>query len=289
MWNRLASRWRGIVEAWRDYPLQQGAVWEGRYRVERLLGMGSYGQAYVCLDLRSNEYVLLKRNKPSKGRVGIELLRRESDIMEKLRHPQIPRRMAYSKRRRDEALIMEYVEGYNLEFAIYEQKTTFTAEEALRMLLQLMEPLRYLHEQGYVHRDVRIPNVLLKDGTLHLVDFGLACRIGEQLPSELRDALGEGSGMARDSAAAVKRRMRSAYPSSDWFGLGHLFLFVMYSGYEHPEGAEEKSWMEELRLQPDIENFVGKLLQDESAWAATGQCEQELAALLETLKFPGQR
>src|SRR5688572_15703400 len=109
MMNRLTSKWRGIVEAWRDYPLQPGAVWEGRYRVERLLGMGSYGQAYVCLDLQSNEFVLLKRNKPSKGRVGIELLRRESAIMERLEHPQIPRRFAYSKRRRDEALIMEYV------------------------------------------------------------------------------------------------------------------------------------------------------------------------------------
>jgi serine/threonine-protein kinase len=200
--------------------------------------------------------------------------------MEKLSHPQIPRRISYSKRRKDEALIMEYVEGYNLEYAIYEQKTTFTAEEALNMLLQLMRPLRYLHEQGFVHRDVRIPNVLLRDGTLHLVDFGLACRIGEQLPPELRDALGEGSGLAGDSAAAVKRRMRGAFPSSDWFGIGHLFLFVMYSGYEHPEGAEERSWMEELQLQPDIEHFVGKLLQDDSAWATTEQCERELAALL---------
>ncbi|MEK3883448.1 protein kinase [Paenibacillus sp. PL2-23] len=284
MMNRIITRWRGMMEAWRDYPLQQGAVWNGRYRVDRLLGMGSYGQAYVCRDLESGAVVLLKRNKPSKGQVGIELLRRENAIMEQLSHPQIPVRIAYSKRRRDEAIIMEYVEGFNLEHAIYEQKMTFDAREALSMLQQLLGPLRYLHAQGFVHRDVRIPNVLLQDGVLHLVDFGLACRVGEELPPALRDALGEGEAMAAQSAAAVKHRMRGPYPSSDWFGLGHLFLFVMYSGYEHPEGAEEGTWMEELRLEPEIEQFVAKLLQDEPAWQSTEQCEEELISLLHKLR-----
>jgi serine/threonine protein kinase, bacterial len=283
MVKRLAHRWRGIVEAWRDYPLESGRLWDGRYRIERLLGMGSYGQAYVCIDLETNEPVLLKRNKPSKGQTGIELLRRESEIMSMLNHPQIPKRLAYSRRRRDEALIMQYVDGHNLEYMIYEQNETYSEIEALRMLQMLLKPIRYLHERGYVHRDVRIPNVLLKGGILHLIDFGLACRKGERLPEHLLEALGEGSGLAEDSAAAVKRRMRNPAPASDWFGLGHLFLFVMYAGYEPSEGAEEKSWEEELKLQPEVKHFVRKLLNDENAWATTEQCELELAELLNRL------
>ncbi|RIX60241.1 protein kinase family protein [Paenibacillus nanensis] len=283
MVNRLAQKWRGIVEAWRDYPLQPGKLWNGRYRIERLLGMGSYGQAYLCIDLETNEQVLLKRNKPSKGQTGIELLRRESEIMSALDHPQIPKRLAYSRRRRDEALIMQYVNGHNLEYMIYEQNETYSEAEALKMLQLLLKPIRYLHEQGYVHRDVRIPNVLLQGGLLHLVDFGLACRIGERLPEHLLEALGEGSGLAKDSAAAVKRRMRTPAPASDWFGLGHLFLFVMYAGYEPAAGAEEKSWEAELELQPEVKHFVGKLLNDEYAWVTTEQCERELAALLDRL------
>lgn len=283
MMEKLSHRLRGIVEAWRDYPLQPGKLWNRRYRIERLLGMGSYGQAYICVDLETNEPVLLKRNKPSKEQIGIDLLRREREIMGTLNHPQIPKLLAYSKRRRDEALIMQYVDGHNLEYMIYEQNESFTEIEALKMVQMLLKPIRYLHEQGYVHRDIRIPNVLMRDGCLHLIDFGLACRINERLPDHLLEALGEGSGLAKDSAAAVKRRMRNPVPASDWFGLGHLFLFVMYAGYDHPVGAEEKSWEDELELQPEIKHFVRKLLNDESAWETTAQCEQELAELLDRL------
>ncbi|MFD0589557.1 serine/threonine protein kinase [Paenibacillus sp. GCM10027627] len=270
-----------MINNWRDYPLQPGTVWQGRYRIEKMLGMGSYGQAYLCLDQASNELVLLKRNKPSKGKTGIALLRRESELMGTLDHPQIPKWLHYGKRNRDEALIMEYIEGYNLEQVIYEQNETYTAEQALKLLEALLEPLRYLHERGYVHRDVRIPNVLIRNGAVYLIDLGLACGIGEELPNDLRLALGEDSGAMY--GAAIKRRMRSANIASDWFGLGHLFLFAMYAGYTPPDDAEERSWEEELILEPEVKAFARKLLNDENAWETTEQCEQELKSLLAQL------
>ncbi|REK74371.1 serine/threonine protein kinase [Paenibacillus paeoniae] len=285
MWGKVAVRFKEIIDAWRDYPLQSGYIWQGSYRVERLLGMGSYGQAYVCTNLSTGGIVLLKRNKPSKGSTGIELLRRESDLMRSLEHPQIPSWLDYSVRRRDEALIMPYIEGYNLEHMIYEQQLAYTAVEALSILQSLLRPLAYLHEQGYVHRDVRIPNVMQQPEKLFLIDLGLACRIGEQLPPKLQAALGEADGTNTEgSAFAIKRRMRTPLPSSDWFGLGHLFLFLMYAGYKHPEGQQEQSWEEELHLQPVVRDFVSKLLNDESAWETTEQCRQELDELLAALK-----
>ncbi|RJE84292.1 protein kinase family protein [Paenibacillus sp. 1011MAR3C5] len=286
MLGKIAGKLKEIIDAWRDYPLQPGVIWEGRYRIDRLLGMGSYGQAYACTDLSTGSVALLKRNKPSKGSTGIELLRRESDLMSSLEHPQIPKWLNYSVRRRDEALIMQYIEGHNLEFGIYEQGVAYSAYEALAILKALLAPLTYLHAQGYVHRDVRIPNVMQQDGKLFLIDLGLACRIGERLPSKLQEALGEAEGsIASDSASAIKRRMRSPLPSSDWFGLGHLFLFLMYAGYEHPEGQPEKTWEEELSLQSEVQWFISKLLHDESAWETTEQCQQELDELLTRLEL----
>ncbi|MFF2889809.1 serine/threonine protein kinase [Paenibacillus sp. NPDC057967] len=286
MLGKMAEKLKEIIDAWRDYPLQPGEIWEDRYRIDRLLGMGSYGQAYACTDLSTSSVVLLKRNKPSKGSTGIELLRRESDLMRSLEHPQIPGWLNYGVRRRDEALIMQYIEGHNLEFGIYEHGMTYKATEGLAVLKALMGPLSYLHAQGYVHRDVRIPNVMQQDGKLFLIDLGLACRIGERLPSKLQKALGEADGSdASGSASAIKRRMRNPLPSSDWFGLGHLFLFLMYAGYEHPEGQPERSWEEELSLQSDVQLFISKLLHDESAWETTEQCQQELNELLTRLEL----
>jgi serine/threonine-protein kinase len=281
--TNIRARWAQIITDFRDYPLQPGKTWQGRYAVERFLGMGSYGQAYVCHDKVSGKRVLMKCNKPSKGNTGLLLLRREYRIMQAVSHPQIPRALDYSKRGKQEALIMEYIEGYNLEYAIYERNLTFSATNGLQLLKQLIQPLKQLHDAGYVHRDVRIPNVILAGGLPHLIDLGLSCAVGEELPQELRDALGEGSDLA-GSAAAIKRRMRHPHPSSDWFGLGHLFLFVMYAGYEAVEGQVERSWEEELALPALVRDFLRKLLNDESAWPSTEACERELDELIATLE-----
>lgn len=280
MRKSLKARWAEFVTEFKDYPLQPGKTWGKRYVVERFLGMGSYGQAYACRDLASGNVVLLKRNKPSKGKIGIELLRREYRIMQAAEHPQMPRPFDYRKSGRQEVLIMEYIEGYNLEYAIYERNQTYSVMEGLTILKQLMQPLKQLHAAGYVHRDVRIPNVLIAEGQPHLIDLGLACALGEELPEELRKALGEGSGLLAGSAGAIKHRMRTPHPSSDWFGLGHLFLFVMYAGYEAGENQEERSWEEELALPEEVLPFLRKLLNDGTAWTSTEACECELDELM---------
>lgn len=283
MRKSLKARLAEFVTEFKDYPLQPGKTLGKRYVVERFLGMGSYGQAYACRDLASGSAVLLKRNKPSKGNTGIQLLRREYRIMQAAEHPQMPKPFDYYIDGKQEALIMEYIEGYNLEYAIYERNQTFSVREGLSLLKQLMQPLKQLHAAGYVHRDVRIPNVILSEGLPHLIDLGLSCAVGEELPEELRKALGEGSGLLAGSAGAIKHRMRTPHPSSDWFGLGHLYLFIMYAGYEAEVNQEERSWEEELALPEAVMLFLRKLLNDDSAWPSTEACERELDELIDAL------
>lgn len=292
-WRRMASKLKEIKANWQDYPLAKGQVWAERYIIESFLGMGSYGQAYTAVDKRNGQLVLLKRNKPSKGTAGISLLRREDAIMQAVEHPQIPRRIDYVRHGSGEALIMAYIPAPNLELGIHELGLSFTAAEALALLKEVLQPLKRLHEAGYVHRDVRIPNVLLHEGLPYLIDFGLACKIGERLPEGLRQALGEDewatswSGMREDSGNRIKRRMREPQLSSDWFGLGHLFLFLMYAGYTPEEGREERSWEEELELPAEVVAFVRKLLGGGADWTSMEQCERELDLLLARLRGAG--
>lgn len=182
---------------------------------------------------------------------------------------------------------MEMVNGHNLEFALHEQGRRFTWLQGLELLEELLSPIIYLHAKGLVHRDVRIPNVLLEDGVPKLVDFGLASGIGEKLPEQLRLSLGEIDEVLPEGMSAIKQRMRKPEPSSDWFGLGHLFLFMMYAGYEHPEGQAESSWEEELKLPEPVRAFVSKLLNDDMAWTTTEQCRQELRNLIALLAENG--
>ena len=74
--------------------------------------------------------------------------------------------------------------GDTLEDLIFEQDMKYGEDECIEITLQLLKLVRYIHDQGYVHLDLRIPNVLFKDGRIQLIDFGLARRIGEPLRSQ---------------------------------------------------------------------------------------------------------
>ncbi|MGO4537305.1 serine/threonine protein kinase [Paenibacillus sp. 2TAB19] len=290
MLHSIAHKWREMLNHWRDYPLREGKKWKGRYLIERFLGMGSYGQAYACLDLQSGQSVLLKRSKPSKGELGRRLLERESFILQELLHPQIPRWYGFERMAGEDGLIMELIYGSCLEDELQEHGRTYSALEALCVLQNLLQPLKELHRMGFVHRDVRVPNVLYKQGVMYLIDYGLACRIGEELPQELREQLKEvttGDKAASGSWAAVKRRMREPNPTSDLYGLGHLFLFLMYAGFEATDDLEERGWEEELALPAQVISFIRKLLTSgEDGYLSAEQCEQELVQLIAALRGP---
>lgn len=278
------ATWRQWRRNWMDYPLRHGLKWAGTYRIEQFVGMGSYGQAYRCTDTATGSAVLLKRAKPSKGEVARRMLERESETMRRLVHPQIPKWLGEAGHRNETALVMEFAEGDTVEQLIMERGKTYAQPEALRVVRELLRPIKSLHEAGYVHRDVRIPNVLVCGDLVRLIDFGLACRIGEQTrderPEETKD--GQPAGFA-DSWGPVKQRMRVPCPTSDLYGLGHLFLFMMYASYEPGENREERSWEEELALEPDVRAFVRGLLEHE--WPSAAECERELDRILEGWNF----
>lgn len=281
--HRLRAWVSETVEAWRDYPLREGVSIGGRYRIDRFIGMGSYGVAYSAVDTVSGRRVLVKTNKPSKGRLGVRLLRREREVMQRLGHPQIPALLDYVRLGRREALVAELIEGMNLEDCIHEEGAAYSESDTLKLVRRLAEPLHCLHSAGYVHRDVRIPNVIVEGDRVVLVDFGLACRIGERLPDSLRAELGEtdvphaaGTRGPQSSSSwdAVKRRMRVPEPASDLYGIGHLMLFLLYAGYEAPD-ERERSWQEELSLSPGLRDLIERLLAGELRDAAVLAAEAD--------------
>jgi serine/threonine protein kinase, bacterial len=274
---RLRQAFRRMLDTWKDYPLREGTVIQDRYKLVRFIGMGSYGLAYEGIELGTARRVLLKMNKPSKGRLGVQLLQRESSVMQVLHHPQIPKWIEYIELGNKEVLVTELKEGRNLEDTVMEDGHTIGERDALMIARSLVNPLGHLHEAGYVHRDVRIPNVILHEGTVSLIDYGLACGIGERLPEELRRGLGELTpeeqrlGRVRPSTASalsdspdvwhsVKRRMREPSVISDLYGIGHLLLFLLYSGFEAPDDRV-RSWQEELPLADGTRELIARLLE----------------------------
>ncbi|MGG1518037.1 protein kinase [Paenibacillus oryzisoli] len=217
-----------VVEAWRDYPLPKGKVLQGRYRIDRFLGIGSYGLTYLCRDMESGTDIVLKQAKPSKKRLGRDLLRREQALLQQLTHPAIPRAYELFQSAGREFLLLEYRRGRTVEDLIFERGQRFGEKEALQLVRRLLDIVGDVHAQGIVHLDIRIPNVLLDGERMSLIDFGLAARLGEpaRLPADADEEF---------------IRKRTVAVTSDLYAIGHFLLFMLYSAFETPQEGERNA------------------------------------------------
>jgi len=70
--------------------------------------------------------------------------------------------------------VLEQKPGFTVETMLFKQKYIFKKSEIFNIGSQLIAIIKYLHEKEIVHRDLRIPNVLINNNKVSLVDFGLA-------------------------------------------------------------------------------------------------------------------
>ncbi|WP_244964879.1 serine/threonine protein kinase [Paenibacillus barcinonensis] len=269
----LRRGWQRWIGLWTDRPGRQGTIVGNRYVIQELLGMGSYGLTYRCTDIQTGGEVALKEAKPSKGKLAVRLLHREADVLRHLQHPAIPELLHTFTVRRRYYMVTEVVRGQTLEQLIFEQEQQYTERECVELALQLLAPVAHVHSRGYIHGDVRIPNVILREGQVHLIDFGLARRLGEPLLPELKRRIKD----------VLEPEDEQATPDQDLQDIGHFLLFLLYSSYEPQKGHEPASWQEELQLTPALLELLERLLGLRPPYeggAEELQCELERLRLL---------
>lgn len=268
------ERWRGFVRAWQDYPLREG-TWIGkRYQIESLLGEGSYGLTYRCCDSKDGTLVAVKQSRPSKKAAGRALLDKESTILRALNHPNIPVCRDYFEYKGLNWLVSDYIEGKTLEDKIFDEHIVYGERECLATTLKLMELVSYVHSCGFVHLDLRIPNVILRDAELYLIDFGLARQIGE---------IESANAGKQPKSEEMPERMPPVI-ASDLYDIGQLMLFMLYSAYQpEPEGAE-RSWREELDLSPEMLHILTRLHGEQEAYEDTASFVREAEQFYKSLQ-----
>ncbi|NQX48441.1 protein kinase family protein [Paenibacillus tritici] len=269
----VLERWRGFIRAWRDYPLPGGAVIGGRYKIDLLLGEGSYGLTYRCYDTRDGALLALKQSRPSKQALGRTMLAKESAILQAMDHPNIPKCRDYFNYKGSNWLVTDYITGQTLEDLIFDEHVIYGERECLAMALRLMNMVTHVHSRGYVHLDLRIPNVILHKEDLYLIDFGLAEKIGET-----------------DTVLERLKPRKQSWPErrppvigSDLYDVGQLMLFMLYSGYQPERGGPERSWQEELELSPGMLLLLTRLLGEQECYPDSASFVREAGELYEQL------
>jgi hypothetical protein len=145
----------------------------GRYRLERLVGIGGMASVWEGRDQRLDREVAVKVLSDALAADPDFVARfcREAQTAARLSHPNLVKVFDYEPEGRP-CLVMEYVEGGTLDDTA---NRPGTAVEIEALALQLLGALAHIHDAGIVHRDVKPANVLIgRDGRAMLTDFGIA-------------------------------------------------------------------------------------------------------------------
>ena len=165
--------------------LETGMMLNGRYKVLDVAGIGGMGTVYRAQDtnFQANRIVAIKEmisqiNDPAVQNNIFSIYERESNILATMRHQAIPRIYDYFILNDRAYLVMEFINGRNLEDILEETKKFLPETQVITWAIELCDVLNYLHSikpEPIIFRDLKPGNVMINNQNhLVLVDFGIA-------------------------------------------------------------------------------------------------------------------
>jgi eukaryotic-like serine/threonine-protein kinase len=154
----------------------------GKYLVLEQLGEGGMGAVFLAVHVQMRRQVAIKVLPPGRASepAAVERFYREARAAAALDHPNIARAHDVDRDGKLHFLVMEYVEGRNLQ-EIVSACGPLSVPRALHYMLQAAHGLQHAHENGLVHRDIKPSNLLVdRQGTIKILDMGLARFFNEQ-------------------------------------------------------------------------------------------------------------
>ncbi|HEY3612413.1 MAG TPA: Stk1 family PASTA domain-containing Ser/Thr kinase [Gaiellales bacterium] len=210
---------------------ERGQPFDGRYRVLGRLGVGGMATVYLAEDSSLGRKVALKVMAERYAEDGefVERFRREAQAAARLNHPNIIAVYDRGEANGRPYIAMEYLQGRTLKQVI-QKDGPLPAERAIAIAMQVLAGLRYAHEHGVVHRDVKPHNVLVgDDGRIKVTDFGIA-HAGDPQMTEVGSIVGTAQYLSPEQA-----RGRTVGPQTDIYSLG-VVLYEMLAGRVPYEG-----------------------------------------------------
>lgn len=222
------------------------------YSVLKIIGEGRYGIAYIGIN-KNGEKCVIKQLKEEMLEKTREKLFYEEKILNILDDPKFPKFISKFKDNDIEGYILEYIEGKVFEDLIAKDKYEFNKNEIYEVASRLLELVEILQNNNIVHRDIRLPNIIIKENNeLALIDFGLARFI--------------------DNTEEHEKQI-------DYWYVGDFLLHLYYSAYKGND-EEERPWYEELDLDLEEKVFLKKLMGIEEYYKDVYEAKKQLQKLI---------
>eukprot|EP00921_Rhytidocystis_pertsovi_P007481 GHVQ01012439.1.p1 GENE.GHVQ01012439.1~~GHVQ01012439.1.p1 ORF type:complete len:461 (-),score=60.74 GHVQ01012439.1:2155-3537(-) len=214
---------------------QSTAVFSDRYKGQKVLGKGAFGEVILCKDKVTGQESAVKviSKKQVKQKTDTESLLKEVLLLKELDHPNIMKLYEFFEDPGYYYLVGEVYTGGELFDAIVDQKR-FSEVDAGRIVKQVLSGITYMHKNNIVHRDLKPENLLLenkeKGANIRLIDFGLSAHF--EATTKMKDKIGTAYYIAPEV-------LHGKYDEKcDVWSTG-VILYILLSGCPPFNGANE--------------------------------------------------
>lgn len=219
----------------------------GNYRVIARLGEGGMGTVYRATDTMLDRDVALKVLRPELARQAalVERFRAEAVALARLRHEHIAALYGLDRQGDELVMVMEYVSGETLE-ALLAREGKMSWQQAVPVLRAVLAALGHAHVRGVVHRDIKPANVMVDgDGTVKVMDFGIARLMGENRQTRAGVAIGTPSYMAPEQL-----RGEDVDGRTDLYAAGALLYELLTGRVAFQADSDYSLMMQQLHEAP---------------------------------------
>jgi serine/threonine-protein kinase len=198
----------------------------GRYEIITRVGGGGMALVYKAHDVLLNRYVAVKvlRQQFVGDEEFIRRFRREAQSAAALSHPNVV--SIYDVGQEDDIhyIVMEYVEGNNLN-EIIQERAPLQTEESVRIAVQICDALDHAHQNHIIHRDIKPHNILIgNNGRVKVTDFGIARAVTSSTITQTGSVIGSVHYFSPEHAKGINTGEKS-----DLYSLG-IVLYQMLTG-----------------------------------------------------------
>lgn len=198
----------------------------GRYEILTRIGGGGMALVYKAHDVLLNRNVAVKvlRQQFVGDEEFIRRFRREAQSAAALSHPNVV--SIYDVGQEDDIhyIVMEYVEGRNLN-EIIQERAPLQTEEAVRIAVQICDALDHAHQNHIIHRDIKPHNILIgNNGRVKVTDFGIARAVTSSTITQTGSVIGSVHYFSPEHAKGINTGEKS-----DLYSLG-IVLYQMLTG-----------------------------------------------------------
>ena len=193
------------------------------YTIRSLIGESEKARVFLATsDALGRDIALKIGTMESDEAGGRHLLAREYEAVSNIRHPAVVELHDYGVHAGHEFLAMEYFARGDLKARM---QIGITEGEALRYVEHIAAALRIVHHAGILHRDLKPPNVMLRDSDeVALIDFGLARNLEGSLQSSTRTGVLRGSPYYMSPEQALGEELDAR---TDFYSLGIIFYEML--------------------------------------------------------------